>query len=83
MTLQQDNARPHKSRKTLDYLNEKGWSVVKWPPNSCDFSPIEFVWALMTAEIDRNWKPNTLKQLQTAIEIVWPQVTSHNVLQQC
>ena len=56
--FQQDNAKPHKSVETMDKLKASwGWNVVDWPPSSCDFSPIELVWAMMVAELDTVWKP--------------------------
>jgi hypothetical protein len=38
MRLIQDNARPHTSRKTMDFLASKGVQVIRQPPYSPDFN---------------------------------------------
>ena len=76
LTFQQDNAKPHTARITAAKIEEWGWHTFKWPANSCDFSPIEFMWAMMAAELDRDWRPANVTQLKRAIEWLWPTVTS-------
>jgi len=38
--LQQDNARPHVARVTLDHLHAEGIQLLEWPANSPDLNPI-------------------------------------------
>ena len=39
-----DNARVHTCHLVMDWLDEKGYSVMTWPPYSPDLNPIEMVW---------------------------------------
>ena len=83
VTFQQDNAKIHTSKLSMDWMEDHGWQNFRWPPNSCDFSPIEFLWAIMAAELDRNWRPKNLSQLKNALEWIWPEVTKKEVLERC
>lgn len=38
--FQQDNARPHTARLTMDYLDQNSISVLPWPFKSPDLNPI-------------------------------------------
>ncbi len=40
----QNNARVHTTKLIMDWLDEKGYSVMSWPPYSPDLNPIEMVW---------------------------------------
>ncbi|XP_043498446.1 histone-lysine N-methyltransferase SETMAR-like [Polistes fuscatus] len=40
--LQNDNARPHCARRTLEKINELGWEVLPHPPYSPDVAPSDF-----------------------------------------
>jgi histone-lysine N-methyltransferase SETMAR len=41
--FQQDNARPHTSKKTLDYMKETlGWDLLPHPPYSPDIAPSDY-----------------------------------------
>ncbi|CAH1988414.1 unnamed protein product [Acanthoscelides obtectus] len=40
-TFQQDNARPHVARVTIDFFQHTDVTLLPWPPRSPDLSPIE------------------------------------------
>ena len=42
--FQQDNARPHSTRVTMDFLRQNNVQVLPWPAFSPDLSPIEHLW---------------------------------------
>ncbi|CAH1968275.1 unnamed protein product [Acanthoscelides obtectus] len=42
-TFQQDNARPHVARVTIDFFQYNDVTLLPWPPRSPDLSPIEHV----------------------------------------
>jgi hypothetical protein len=46
-TFQQDNAPGHRAKEFLQYAQEMGLPLVKWPPTSSDVSPIEEVWSTL------------------------------------
>src|SRR5579859_1429256 len=55
IVFQQDNASPHVSKKTRDWLeavaNEYGFSVINWPAISPDMNLIENLWARLKTEL--------------------------------
>ena len=55
--FQQDNARPHVSKKTHLWLEkvlkERGIELMEWPPYSLDLSSIENLWSIMKLELHR------------------------------
>lgn len=51
---QQDNARPHTSKKSMEIFTKHQISILKWPPYSPDLSPVENVWRIMKVEVYGN-----------------------------
>lgn len=37
LVYQQDNARPHKTRQNMEYMNNWGFEMIEWPPQSPDY----------------------------------------------
>ena len=65
--LQQDGARPHTSKKTLEFFQENSIQKMQWPVNSPDLSPIEKLWSIMKTHIEKV-SPATLGELKLSIQ---------------
>jgi len=84
--LQQDGARAHTSRSSVEWLNKNinGYiSPEDWPPNSPDLSPIENVWSITAATAYADPEPQTLNTLKRRLRKAWkliPQKTLKNLI---
>ena len=67
--LQQDGARPHTSKKTLELFQEKSIQKMQWPVNSPDLSPIKNMWFIMKTHIEKV-SPATLGELKLSIKSI-------------
>ena len=52
--LVQDNATPHTSRMTTEWLTQNGVGVLPWPAASPDLNPIENVWAMIKNDVEKH-----------------------------
>lgn len=68
--FQQDNAPAHSSKRTKAYLASLGISLLSWPPNSPDLSPIENIWGLIKRKLKGKAFPNR-DLLWEAIKFEW------------
>jgi hypothetical protein len=69
---QQDNARPHIARVSLEYLEHPNVNLLPWPPRSPDLSPIEHVWDMIGQRLKNlARRPQTIQQLRHEIQVVW------------
>ena len=66
--LQQDNARPHVAASTMLWLASH--PVLPLPAYSADVSPIENLWALLAADVNKS-NPVTLEGLKRAVRAAW------------
>lgn len=72
MTLQQDNARPHTARVSMDFLQRQGIMVMQWPSLSPDLNPIEHLWDHLQRELNAvQPRPTTARQLEQAVRQIW------------
>ena len=84
LEFEQDNARPHKSKRTMDFLRDLARKhrliIMEWPPNSPNLSPIEDLWAHLKDELRQQFpeiakfkgSPQTIKaMLRDALLKIW------------
>lgn len=84
LTFQQDNARPHTARITMDYLRQNNVDVLDWPSLSPDLSPIEHIWDELGRRVrQRQPAPRTLIQLTTALREEWDNIPRGTVRRLC
>ena len=76
VTLQQDGAPAHTSRRTQKFLSEQKehfrfWSKTMWPPYSPDANPLDFsFWPHVENKACRRRHPN-LEALKSSVNDVW------------
>lgn len=51
--FQQDNARIHTAKSTMDWLLLPGIRPIHWPAHSPDLNPIEHIWKALKAKLKR------------------------------
>ncbi|GFW79354.1 transposable element Tcb2 transposase [Trichonephila clavipes] len=61
--FQQDNARPHTTRVSQDYL--RTFTNLPWPTRSPDLSPIEHIWDHLGWRVGH---PMSLKELEARLQ---------------
>lgn len=70
--FQQDNARPHTARVSLQFLEDAQINVLQWPAKSPDLSPIENLWSILKANVKRRDNPpTTAQELEAALLEEW------------
>ena len=75
--FQQDNAPCHNSQSTRNFLSREGVTVLSWPLNSPDLSPIENVWAIVKKRIGR--LPTSKAELWTNVQNIWYNINKKDI----
>jgi transposase len=78
--FQQDNAGPHPTRLTMDYLQENSINVLPWPSKLPDLNPIEHLWDHLDKRVrQRQHLPQTINQLCQMLQQEWRTIPRNNV----
>jgi transposase len=73
--LMDDNARPHRARIVIGYLQQETIERMDWPEKSPDLSPIEHAWDILQRRIsNRQNQPNSLQELVDAPLDEWSRI---------
>ncbi len=76
--FQQDNAPCHKAQIISDWFleHDNKLTLLKWPPQSPDLNPIEYLWGVVEWEIRMmDMQPTNLQQLLDAIMSIWTKIS--------
>ena len=71
VTFMQDNARPHSTEMTRQFLATNKVNVLDWPVNSPGFNPIVQVCDELGGRVRRNHAIHTVNDLAAALQAVW------------
>lgn len=72
--FQQDLAPAHSAKSTRAWFTDHGISVLNWPANSPDLSPIENLWGIVKRKM-QNARPNNAEELKATIRATWALIT--------
>ncbi|CAH1968563.1 unnamed protein product [Acanthoscelides obtectus] len=79
-TFQQDNARLHVARVTIDFFQHSDVTLLPWPPRSPDLSPIEHVWDMMGRRLlNLQRPPQTLESLREELVVAWNEIPQEDI----
>ena len=72
LIFQQDNDPKHIAKITTEYLKEKGFTILFWPPNSPDLNPIEHLWAHLKRQLAKYPRsPTSIKDFWERVQQTW------------
>ena len=66
----QDGAPCHRSRMTMDFLEEQEITTIKWPGNSPDLNPIENMRHIMKCKLEEE-EVRSVPQMIEKIKDIW------------
>ena len=75
--FQQDNARPHVTRATLEFFQQNRVNFLASPPRSPDFPPIEQVWDIMGRRLLH--LPNPPQTLTDFRQVPWDAIPQEEI----
>ncbi|MBW0554708.1 hypothetical protein O181_094423 [Austropuccinia psidii MF-1] len=71
LLLMEDDALIHTSQASTNWQNQNDIIKLNWPAHSPDLNPIENVWKAMNSQISKLYQPQTVEELQHAINAAW------------
>lgn len=74
--IQQDGARYHTSKHTMQWIEKAGFWLIKWPPYSPDLNPIENLWRIIKLRISkRRHLIHSIEELERVLKEEWDRLT--------
>ena len=68
----QDNAKPHTSQKTKEFLQQQEINLLNWPSCSPDCNPIENLWGILVQRLYAGGRQFTsINQLKQSLHTIW------------
>ncbi|MDP3595106.1 transposase [Phenylobacterium sp.] len=81
--FQQDGARSHAAKHTLQYLKRKGVALLEpWPPYSPELNAIERIWKEMNVRVGARC-PMTMDELMVAAKEAWAELPQSVINAHC
>ena len=78
--LMQDNAKPHISQKTKEFLQQQEINLLNWPSCSPDCNPIENLWGILVQRLYAGGRQFTsINQLKQSLLTIWDSVTLQEI----
>jgi transposase len=79
--FQQDNARIHTSRETLEWFQRKRVTVLDWPARSPDINPMENLWGILVRKVYTNNRQfQSTEDLKRAIHEAWNSISGETLM---
>lgn len=80
--FQQDGARPHTAKTSIETITDVCDLVANWPPNSPDLNVIEMIWSIMD-DIISFYHPNNKEELIDSIKCAWNSIKLETINNLC
>ena len=78
LTLQEDNASIHVSKKSTKWKEENDIVCLPWPAQSPDLSPIENLWKTLKDNVAKGERfPRSTKEPEIALEKEWRRLSPY------
>lgn len=78
--FQQDGAKSHTAKWTMEWLASHNIKTLPWPPHSPDMNIIEHVWATLKRRVKaRKPQPRTEEELWEAVEWEWYHISDEEI----
>jgi len=78
-TFQQDGAKAHTSKKSMEYFRKKNIDVLDpWPPRSPDLNVIELLWATLSRNVS-NRCPKSPADLKKMVQEEWDKIPQSHI----